>query len=126
MIEAFIDVSLPDQILFADSNGDIDSDTIEEYKSIRREELDYFTASMILLDAKYFTDKAILYFFPMLLKQIIENDGLLEPLLDRLKTINHNQLSENQSEVLRDMVLALDMIVQKTKESGNNELITLL
>jgi hypothetical protein len=126
MIEAFIHLQLPEKLLVEDAEKDFDQDLLDEYKSMRREDLDYFKASMILLDAPYFTDEAFLYFFPMLLKQIFDNDGLLRPLINRLEKLDFDKLNPDQIDTIEDMLKTLKQIEENTSDKESNELITIL
>lgn len=126
MIEAFIDLQMPNNLLVDEAETEFDPDLLDEYKNMRREDLDYFKASMILLDSNYFTDEAFLYFFPMILKQIFDNDGLLKPLIARLEKLDKEELTYEQNEVVTDMVEALKIIEKNTANSNSEEIITFL
>jgi len=60
--------------------------------AFKRDNLDYYTASMLLLDSKYLTDDAFLYYLPNIAKIIVEEIGLISALILRLKSIDYLQL----------------------------------
>lgn len=126
MIEAFIDLQMPKKLLVGEAEDDFDPELLEEYKNMRRENLDYFKASMILLDSNYFTDEAFLYFFPMILKHIFDNNGLLTPLVTRLKNLDESKLNDSQIQTVAEMVEALEIIDKNTKAEESEDLITIL
>ena len=75
-IEAFIYLPKPENPLKKELINSLNKKSIEFYQNLDRFSLDYETSSMIILDSKYFTDDAYLYYFPMTIKNIIENKQL--------------------------------------------------
>ncbi len=118
-IETFISYGRPDLILKDETFANFNDDIIAEYKKIRREELDYFKASMILLDGQHFTDDAFIYFFPMLVKHILDHNGHIDAVILRLRAIDMTKYSENEVEVINKMAEALDEMKQNYNDDSN-------
>lgn len=118
-IETFISYGRPQLILKDEAFANFNDDIIVEYKKIRREELDYFKASMILLDGQHFTDEAFIYFFPMLVKHILDHNGHIEAVIIRLKSIDFSNFNEVENDVLNKMIIALDEIKNNYNDDAN-------
>lgn len=112
-IEAFIDIKKPENPLKKFASESLNEKSIKLYKDIDRLSLDYEKSSMIILDGKYFTDDAYLYFFPITVKNIIENNGLIEAIINRLKEIKLENYSDNRKELLIKMIDTLSELKVK-------------
>ena len=117
-IECFLHLDRPNKIIIENPNDIYNLELINQYKHITRDELDYTSATMILLDSNHFTDEAFIYFFPMLIKHILDQNGLLEAVINRLNIIDITQFSKNENEVILEMIKILEEINNQSNESS--------
>jgi len=116
-IEAFIDIKKPDNPLKKFSSEYLNDKSIVLYKNIDKAYLDYEISSMIILDSKYFTDDAFLYYFPIIVKNIIENNGFIDAIIIRMKDIKLNNYSDIQRELIIKMIDTLSELKIKMEEN---------
>lgn len=124
-IEAFIYLPKPENPLNKERINNLNKKSIELYQNLDRFSLDYETSSMIILDSKYFTDDAYLYYFPMTIKNIIENNGLIEAIINRLKIIDLSRYNENQQSLIIQMIDSLIELKQKM-DLSNDEFVLII
>lgn len=115
-IETFIHLGRPQKIFKEDSK--YDEVIINQYKDLKRDDLDYIKASMILLDGKHFTDEAFIYFFPMLIKHILDQNGHIEAVIKRLKEIDMKNFNLNEIDIIYNMISNLEEIQRKTDQDA--------
>ncbi len=119
-IDTFINIKLPENIFKDTSSKNFDENIISQYKNIKREDLDYLKASMILLDGKHFTDEAFLYYFPMLIKHILDQNGHIEAVINRLNTIELDNFIYEEQKVILDMIKNLKEIQRRSDENAED------
>lgn len=119
-IDTFINIKLPENIFKDTSSKNFDENIISQYKNIKREDLDYLKASMILLDGKHFTDEAFLYYFPMLIKHILDQNGHIEAVINRLNTIELDDFIYEEQKVILDMIKNLKEIQRRSDENAED------
>ena len=119
-IETFIHIKMPEKIFKNTSLSNFDDNIISQYKELRREDLDYLKASMILLDGKHFTDEAFLYYFPMLIKHILDQNGHIEAVTNRLNIIDLDNFKYEEQKVILDMIKNLKEIQRRSDENAED------
>lgn len=112
-IEAFIYIAKPTNPLNELGVSTLDDKSKKLYNSLNRTTLDYETSSMIILEGKYFSDLAYLYYFPIIVKNIIENNGLIEAIILRLKQIDVSKFEELQQQNIATMIETLSELKVK-------------